>query len=338
MLIVGEYFSQGDAENGRPFSDGLGKMFKQFLRQTGIDPRECKFLNVVNRPTSTYKSLVGPKEVGQPGVKFVKRGEYLRADHWDDVVLLRKTINSLRPNLVLALGDLALWALTDETSVKNSRGRITPGNSTIPGIKVLPTYSPRNIAQEYSLRPVLLADLAKAKREDEFPEIRRPQRFIHLHPSIEDLENFLNQYIVPSPALSVDIETKGTMITCVGVSPSPNRAMVVPFFSESHKDGNYWRTQREEYIAWRWVARVLSLADKVTFGQNFQYDVQHLWRTMGIPAVNFGEDTMLAHHSLFIELQKGLGFLGSIYTDELSWKFMHKTKSNDRSAKKGDVE
>jgi len=31
---------------------------------------------------------------------------------------------------------------------------------------------------------------------------------------------------------------------------------------------------------------------------------------------------MLLHHALFIELEKGLGFLGSVYTSEARWKFM----------------
>jgi hypothetical protein len=44
---------------------------------------------------------------------------------------------------------------------------------------------------------------------------------------------------------------------------------------------------------------------------------------MGLRPANVAEDTMLLHHSLFPELPKGLGFLGSIYTNEASWKLMH---------------
>ena len=42
---------------------------------------------------------------------------------------------------------------------------------------------------------------------------------------------------------------------------------------------------------------------------------------------------MLLHHSLFPELQKGLGFLGSIYTNEASWKLM---RGQDDSNKKDE--
>lgn len=336
MLIVGEYMTQADQAAGLPFSDPLGKMFRGMLRQAGIEPRDCVFLNVIDKPVSSYFSVVGKKEDGLFGVRPVSRGEYLRASYMPHVEHLRKQILAHRPNLVLALGDLSLWAVTDESSIKNSRGRITRGNHTIEGIKVLPTYSPRQIAQDYSLRPIVLADLDKARRQSMFPEIRRPQRFIHLHPDLNDLEEFLQQFIAPTDAISVDIETKGTMITCVGFAPSPERAIVVPFFSEAHRDGNYWRTKREEYLAWNWVRRVLALPKKITFGQNYQFDAQHLWRSMGIKSPGFREDTMIAHHALFPEMQKGLGFLGSIYTDELSWKFMHKVRSADKTVKRGD--
>ena len=74
---------------------------------------------------------------------------------------------------------------------------------------------------------------------------------------------------------------------------------------------------------------------KVSFGQNFSYDVQYLWR-LGIPVPNWGDDTMIIHHAMQPEMEKGLGFLASIYTDELAWKFMHKKKATDRSGKKED--
>jgi hypothetical protein len=37
---------------------------------------------------------------------------------------------------------------------------------------------------------------------------------------------------------------------------------------------------------------------------------------------------MLLHHSLFPEMLKGLGFLGSIYTNEQSWKLMSRPKAD----------
>jgi len=50
------------------------------------------------------------------------------------------------------------------------------------------------------------------------------------------------------------------------------------------------------------------------------YDVAFLWRSYGIKTFNFREDTMLLSHALQPESLKGLGFLGSVYTDHGPWK------------------
>jgi DNA polymerase I-like protein with 3'-5' exonuclease and polymerase domains len=107
-------------------------------------------------------------------------------------------------------------------------------------------------------------------------------------------------------------------ITEIGFATSASRGINIPFWSRSRV--NYWRTQAEERAAWEWVRRIL--AEKDTVWQNGQYDMQYLWRTMGIPTPRFFGDTMILHHSLQPEMKKGLGFLASIYTDEPSWKFM----------------
>lgn len=333
--------SNKDVEEGGPWRDGIGRMFKGFLRQVGIEPRDCLFTNVFNfapSPRCTLDQLLGPKTEGIPNVKPLKRGKYILARYKPDVEKFWAYVNHHQPNLILAAGDLALWAtVAGQNSIDFARGRVSLPNSAIAGRKILPVYSPKQVVANWSMRPVLLADLEKAARECMFPEIRRPQRFIHIDPTLEEMEDFLNQYIIPSPYLSSDIETKGTVITCVGFSPSPERALVVPFYSKSAPGNNYWRTPREEKLAWNFVRRVLSLG-KAVCGQNYQYDMQYEWREMGIPNPDFSDDTMLLHHVLQPELRKGLGFLASVYTDEIAWKGMHKVSSTDKTKKRGDEE
>jgi hypothetical protein len=58
--------------------------------------------------------------------------------------------------------------------------------------------------------------------------------------------------------------------------------------------------------------------------------MHHLWRTMGIPVPFASDDTMLLHHALQPELDKGLAFLGSIYTNEAAWKFQRKNATAKR--------
>ncbi len=188
------------------------------------------------------------------------------------------------------------------------------------GRKLIATYHPSSVVKNWSLRPIVLLDLMKAKRHSETPELVRPSRTLHLFPSLADIEEFYEKYIIPAPVLSVDVETKAGQITEVGIATSRDRALVIPFWARSERDGNYWRTLREESLAWKWVRRILS--EKACIGQNFSYDIQYFYRVMHIPVPHFVGDTMLLHHAMQPEMEKGLGFLGSIYTDEPAWKFM----------------
>lgn len=336
LMVIGEHLSNNDAQAGGPFRDGMSKMLKAWMRDAGINVRDVGFYNVFPKAAGSMFAFTGAKEYGIPDMKYLAKGHYVRAEHRQDVQKIWDTINHIKPNLVLAMGDVPLWALTSQSGLRSNRGRITTGNAAIPGQKILPVLSMRNIVAEWPLRVHLMADLEKAARELQFPEVRRPRRFIHIKPTLDDLESFYQEYIIPTKELSTDIETKDTMITCIGFAPSKERALVVPFLTEENASGNYWDTPREEYLAWSFVARMLRLTDKISFGQNFQYDMQYLWNRMGIPARNFADDTMLMHHAMQPEMLKGLGFLASIYTDELSWKGMHHHRSDDKTGKKED--
>ena len=62
--------------------------------------------------------------------------------------------------------------------------------------------------------------------------------------------------------------------------------------------------------------------------QNGLYDLQYL--SMICTPRACSEDTMIAHHSLYTELRKGLGFLGSIYANVPSWKSMRTFKKEEQ--------
>ena len=336
IMIVGE-INSGKDTNG-PFSDGLGKMCKAWLRQVGIDPRQCSYTNVfpfAPKGRSSVYALTGPKVDGIPDMKFWKPKHYIRAEYKPHLDQLWKRVNHEQPNLIIAMGDTALWALTSEKSIKAARGRVTEGNAAINGRKVLPTYHPKTVVADWTLRPIVLADLDKAKRQSVYPEVRRPRHLIHIEPSLADIEDFITEYILPATFLSVDIESKDTMITCVGFAPNTGHALVIPFYDELADSGNYWPTVREELLAWAAVRKILKLGKQV-IGQNYQYDMQYLWRFNGIPNPDAAHDTMLLHHALQPEMLKGLGFLASIYTDEMQWKGMHHYSGADKSVKKED--
>ena len=166
--------------------------------------------------------------------------------------------------------------------------------------------------------------VSQSRSISEFPEFRRPERRIWIKPTLADIYRYEQLHIEGARILSADIETKQDQITCIGFSPDPSSAIVIPFFDMQGK--NYW-TKAEELEIWGIVARWLR--DYPTVFQNGLYDINFLWTRYGIPVPKAEHDTMLLHHAMQPEMEKGLGFLASIYTDEASWKFILKGKSHD---------
>lgn len=319
LYIIGEYFSHDDTRYNKPFSGAAGSILRKLLAQAGIDERDCIFDNVFNFHVGRYEQLMTRnKTEATTALPPFAPGKLLKAEHQKHITALKRRIEDAQPNLVLALGAFPLWAITHHTGIKRWRG--SPLMSADGQFKVLATWHPNSIMRQWNLRPIVYMDMQKAERERHSRLLKRPRRILHLEPSLDDIASFYEDYIRPSSYLSTDIETKAGTITEIGFAPSQDRALVIPFWSRLAPDGNYWPSHSAEREAWDWVGRILREHKHV--GQNFAYDMQYLSRTVGLPSGGFIGDTMLLHHTLQPELEKGLGFLGSVYTDEPSWKFM----------------
>lgn len=278
--------------------------------------------NVFNRhpPGNKLEVFCGTKQEGIKGYPALLKAKYCRQEFIPELERLGDEIAEIDPNLVICLGNTPLWALAGTTGVSKLRGTTRLSSHTVTGYKLLPTYHPAAILRQWENRPITVADLIKAKREAEYPEIRRPQREIWIEPTLEDLEAYYELHIRGCRLLSTDIETSGNQITIIGFSPSPRTALVIPFVDERKKGKSYWPSREAELTAWRFVARILGDRTIPKLFQNGLYDIAFTLRSMGIPIFGAEEDTMLLHHALQPESLKGLGFLGSIYTDEDAWK------------------
>ncbi|KKM24948.1 hypothetical protein LCGC14_1599980, partial [marine sediment metagenome] len=263
----------------------------------------------------------------------ISQGAYIEPLRLPELYRLRDELIKLKPNLVVALGGTAFWALCGASGITKARGTVRL-STLIPNLKVLPAYHPAYVTRMWDARLTLVADLAKAKLEKEFPDIRLPKREIWINPQITDIETFTNLYIKDCKILAFDTETARKQITCISFAPSKDLAIVIPFVDKSRPDYRYWSTAEREVKAWKLVRDILDLP-MPKLAQNGLYDLQYLWKCHGIPVRNFFEDTMLLHHALYLELPKDLGFLGSIYTSEASWKLM-RHREKDEIEKKDD--
>lgn len=332
-MLIGEAWGEKEEELRTPFVGASGYILDGMLAQVGLSRHECYITNVFNlrpKPSNDVRNLCGTKAEGIPGMPVLSKGKFVLAKYKPELDRLYTEINKVNPNVIVALGATASWALLRSTGIKAIRGSIAFTHPALPlgrSYKVLPTYHPAAIAREWSNRPVGIADLDKAKRESVTPAFRRPERKLWLYPTLKDLADYEQNFIARADSLSADIETWQNQITCIGFAPNAGSCIVIPFVSELRPGKNYWQDIDEELEAWNYVRRWCAM--KPTIFQNGLYDMQFLWRSYRIPVPLASEDTMLLHHAWQPEMEKGLGFLASVYTDEVSWKFMRKGMKHD---------
>ena len=326
ILICGEAWGEQEERKKAPFVGATGRELTKLLREAGIRREDCYLTNVFNLrpPANNIEEFCGTKEEGISLYPPLKTGKYVRKEFQGELTRLANELDEVDPNVVIALGATACWALLGKTTVGGLRGVTALSTHTIEGFKVLPTYHPAAIFRNYPIRPIVVMDLIKAKRESEFKEIYRPKREIWIDPSIEDIERFRDDYIIRCKLLSTDIETSGNLITCIGFAPSRDRSIVIPF---SRAGRSYWPTAALERKAWEISAGILTDPGIPKLFQNGLYDISFLYRSAGIKVYGAEEDTMLLHHALQPESIKDLGFLGSVYTDEGAWKKMRGKKT-----------
>ena len=328
-MIVGEAWGEHEERQQQAFVGPSGHELMKMLGEAGIKRSECYLTNVFNlrpRPTNDIRNLCADTRPSRTdGMPPLSKGQYVRPEYLPEVRRLYGEMLRVRPNLTIAVGNTASWALLLNTGITKLRGVTQAATAPqIAGFKVLPIVHPAVLfkgAEAWAWRPIMVLDLRKARRESEYPEIRRPERTIYIEPSIADLEWFYDTYLRGANEITFDIETSGDTITCIGFAPNERVALVVPFY-DARKEGNYWGTFDSEMAAWGFVKKVLALPCPKS-GQNGLYDITFLWKH-GIVVNNYEDDTMLLHHALQPESEKGLGFLGSIYTNEASWKLMRK--------------
>ena len=344
VLFVGEAFGKEEDVLKIPFIGLAGKELRRMGEQAGFEMgtkapfypnQKVRLTNVfMQRPSpksNELKELCGKRnEVGKSyALPPLGQGLWVRPEHLHHLDALREEILATKPRLIIALGNTATWALLGRTGISRLRGNVFP-NWLVPGAApVLPTFHPSNILHDWSNRVIAVGDLKKAKRYlDEGFSPRH--RELLLEPTLAEAREFVDRYLLcdPGPPLiSLDIETFGETITCIGFASNSDRAITIPFFDPGKPDRNYWSTLADEMEAWRLVYRVCT-SDTAKLGQNGLYDIQYLYRA-GIPVRRYLEDTMIRHHSLYPELPKGLGFLGSVYTDEAPWKLLRNRNRDD---------
>lgn len=283
-------------------------------------------------PGNKLEFFCGGKTEGIAGYGPLLKSKYVRREFQTELDRLGDEILSIDPNLVVCLGNSALWALTGHTGITKYRGTTVTSSHTISGYKLLCTYHPSAVLRQWEIRPTTIIDLACINREKDFGHVQRPHCEIWIEPEIEDIRRFIKENIHMGELLSVDIETSGTQITCIGFAPRRDLALVVPFFDPRKASRSYWPTQELEHECWKLVGQVLSDSAIPKLFQNGMFDIAFIWRTQGIRVMGAKEDTMLLSHAQQPEALKGLAYLGSLHTSHGPWKTERKSDTIKRDS------
>lgn len=335
ICFFGEAPGEEEDRQCRPFVGSAGQLLLRAMTNAGIIRGEVLLTNVFRqRPPRNnldyfyqdkgHRSLTWE---GEEHVEYMKR--------WLEERKKERDATGKGINLLVALGAEPLKWLTGKDRITKWRGSLLPC-TMVEGFKVYPTFHPSYVNRlineprealigekkklMQNVLPLFLIDLKRIKAQGESSDFLLPKREFKTSLSFTELIEHLEMLLTEKPPLvAVDIETlpgeTGPILWCIGFSPSPSWAFVVPFI----KNRTLAWSVEQEAVLLQLISRVF-LEEKIKkVFQGGSYDLSVLGKYYGLRCRNYG-DTMLKHHAVYPYIKKGLETLASIYTWEPYYK------------------
>lgn len=335
LVILGEAPGADEEKTGIPFVGSAGRQLTESLESAGLRRASFHILNTfLKRPPNndladdswTLNKTEFKREYGYVPLTPSLKKRYLRPELQWQIEELQTRLRVLKPDLILAMGATALWALTGQDAITQWRGNFF----TSPYGRAIATLHPASVLYQYSNMPLLWADLVKVRLwlEDKLPQPMR--RRLWINPTSDEIAacyaRFAARKVDRLDPLGIDIETCPAIDQITTVSFSfADEGICIPIWDRaavSVERQNYWPTATAELQAWKWIRRFARLPHYKVM-QNGSYDSQYLMDApLDIRARNWRDDTAVLQHSYQPELQKALGVLASLYLNEPSWKQM----------------
>lgn len=336
IMIVGEAPGRTEVEEGRPFVGASGIELTRMLHEAGILRTECFITNVCKYqpPGNKIEAFFGNKKEGLSELS----GQYPRQEILEGLQELHQEIEQVQPGLILALGNVPMWALTGKWGITNWRGSILKQahDNCSPGW-LLPAYHPAAILRNWEWRFITVQDFKRAKKLLD-GRIKEPQYNFIVSPEFPKVMEILAELIAkaesPSFHISVDLETRRGQIACVALAWSATKAICIPFLDLRKENKSYWTLEEEVAIILR-LQTLLTSPFLMISGQNFVYDTQYIAKEWGV-LPRLWRDTMLIHHTMFPGTPKALDYLSSLYLDwHVFWK--HESKEWEKGIPEDDL-
>lgn len=351
IMIVSDGPSAEDVKWGKLWCNGIvTSTLADLLNECEINPKDCFYsMACSERPENSEKEGMRTflKHVATKKVEVTPDHELVDG-LWVNSTLrrgrdrLRCEIEEVRPHVVVAMGPMALWALTGRVGLEDWRGSLEQCCLVEWPMKVIPTYHPSSLWIRPELKQLVKLDLRRVKRESDkrdFPELI--ERFT-IEPDFETccsiLSNLLNNLQHGIVKIAYDIETRAGCVACISLAWSDKDAICVPFMDVENLYG-YW-SESEEVEIMCLLYRIMinknfgGIAQNGAYDNNFMYE-KWLWSPRMI------RDTMITQHAMFPtgamtsgedgeeakktadkgSFKKNLGYLSSIYRKQhFYWK------------------
>lgn len=308
IMVIGEAPGKEENEKGLPFVGGSGKVLNMALGAAGLSREDMYITNVLKY---------------QPPGNNIKHPRAQKAMPGFVSALLHE-IHTVKPNVIVPLGNTALRALGINFPISRARGSIF---STSLG-KVIPTYHPAYIMRQWHEMFTSIRDWSKIKRHMNNRVVREPIENFIVDPTVRDLEllelriqTLLRKH--GELVLGIDLETfyvdhpLDTPIKTFGIATNATNAIVVPFITQS---GNYyWEKDEDAEAAIEILQRILTDPRITKMFHNALFDVQVLMNNH-FEVVGPIYDTMLGQYLVYHPSPHTLEYLVSIYSDYPAWK------------------
>ncbi|MDE2105710.1 MAG: hypothetical protein KGL39_51275 [Patescibacteria group bacterium] len=315
ICLVGEAPSYVEMREGRPFVGPAGQLLERLLHAAGIPRVNCYITNVfdeeVTKPRDDNNKIVskdGTTLLWTSGKGFTPAGIEASAP-------CRERLARCTSNVIVPLGAPAL-SLTcgDSRPISKWRGSIIAG---VGNRKLVPTFHPSACLRGvYEWRWYIVSDLKKARRESAHPEVKPVQRNFCINPSFDEARDYLIRCST-APFVATDIELLGGSVDCFSLAPSATEAISIPIIDAGFEAR--W-TPEEETEIWRLYAGIISNPAIRKINQNITFDLACLLQLNHIVPQGPVDDCMVAHSVMNPFLDKDLGTLCSLYTNEPFYK------------------
>lgn len=316
IIFVGEAPGRQEIESGKCFYGPAGEILFNILSEFDLSRNNIYITNVF--------------KVRLPGDNIKRIKELMSQEEIDKYIdFLQYEIDSIKPNVIVALGNTALAAITGKIKIGGIgilkyRGSIL--QSKVGGYKVIPSIDPASFIERQESKELfswkqmvfLRFDINRAVKESEFPELNIPRRNILICKRSYDLYSFFEKNKEKEKA-SNDIETYKSIPICTGICFDPLEAMVIPLVNLSGPGESSINIQKHERMEIFHLLAKFFISKIKKVGQNYDFD-QTIQERFGFKINNVYSDTLLKMSVIYPEIPKSLGVMTSLFTRQPYYK------------------